>query len=218
MRFLCTFDKKIEYFLKKLFIFIKKRDIINTTKVVPLIFPQRGDPMKMNFTARQMRLFDATKEMAIKKLSKLDKYFDDKAEMDITFSMPRNLEKVEITIYSNGIMFRAEEAAETFATAIDCAIEALERQIRKNKTRLQKKLKDEGLQSNYEEYPDIEEESYEDIKVKTFPFKPMSVEEAILQLNLIGHDFFVFKDQDTNETCVVYKRKAGGYGLIVPEL
>lgn len=188
------------------------------TKVVPLIFPQRGDFMKMNFTARQMRLFDATREMAEKKLSKLNKYFDDNAEMDITFSMPKNLEKVEITIYSNGIMFRAEEAAQTFAIAIDSAIDALERQIRKNKTRLQKKLKDEGLQSNYEEFPDIEEESYEDVKVKTFPFKPMSVEEAILQLNLIGHDFFVFKDAQTNETCVVYKRKAGGYGLIVPEL
>ena len=174
--------------------------------------------MKMNFTARQMRLFDSTKEMAEKKLAKLDKYFDSNAEMDITFSMSKNLEKVEITIYSSGIMFRAEEASETFAIAIDRAIEALERQIRKNKTRLQKRLKDEGLQANYEEYPDIEEESYEEIKVKTFSFKPMSVDEAILQLNLIGHDFFVFKDQETNETCVVYKRKAGGYGLIVPEL
>ena len=174
--------------------------------------------MKMNFTARQMRLFDATKEMAIKKLGKLEKYFDEKAEMDITFSMPKNLEKVEITIYSNGIMFRAEEAAETFATAVDSAIEALERQIRKNKTRLQKKIKEEGLQFAAETYPDIEEEEFDEVKVKTFPFKPMSVEEAILQLNLIGHDFFVFKDATSNETCVVYKRKAGGYGLIVPEL
>lgn len=173
--------------------------------------------MKMNFTARQMRLFDATREMAIKKLAKLDKYFDEKAEMDITFSMPSGLEKVEITIYSNGLMLRAEEAADTFANAIDSVIEALERQIRKNKTKLQKKLKEEGLELASIEYPDIEEDEFDEIKVKTFPFKPMSVEEAILQLNLIGHDFFVFKDAATNETCVVYKRKAGGYGLIIPE-
>ena len=173
--------------------------------------------MKMNFTARQMRLFDATREMATKKLAKLDKYFDEKAEMDITFSMPSNLEKVEITIYSNGLMLRAEEAADTFANAIDSVIEALERQIRKNKTKLQKKLKEEGLQLAFSEYPDIEEDEIDEIKVKTFPFKPMNVEEAILQLNLIGHDFFVFKDAATNETCVVYKRKAGGYGLIIPE-
>lgn len=174
--------------------------------------------MKMNFTARQMRLFDATKEMAEKKLSRLDKFFDEKAEMNVTFSMPKNLERVEITIYSQGIVFRAEEECETFAIAIDSAIEALERQIRKNKTKLQKRLKDEGLQSSAEEYPDVEEETYEEIKVKTFSFKPMSVEEAILQMNLIGHDFFVFKDESSNETCVVYKRKAGGYGLIVPDL
>ena len=174
--------------------------------------------MKMSFTARQMRLFDATKEMAEKKLSKLDKFFDEKAEMDITFSMPRNLEKVEITIFSSGIVFRAEEACDTFATAIDSAIEALERQIRKNKTKLQKRIKDEGLQSAIDEYPEIEEEAYEEVKVKTFSFKPMNVEEAILQMNLVGHDFFVFKDESTNETCVVYKRKAGGYGLIVPEI
>ena len=180
-------------------------------------FPKRGELMKMNFTARQMKVFETVKETAQKKLAKLDKFFDESAEMNITFSMPKNLEKVEITIYTDTMVFRAEEAAETFANAIDNAIEALERQIRKNKTRLQKKLKEEGLQSNYEEYPDIEEESYEEIKVKTFSFKPMDVEEAILQMNLIGHDFFVFTDADTNETCVVYKRKAGGYGLIVPE-
>ncbi len=174
--------------------------------------------MKMNFTARQMRLFDATKEMAEKKLSRLNKFFDEKAEIDITFSMPKNLERVEITIYSAGIVFRAEEESETFAISIDSAIDALERQIRKNKTKLQKRIKDEGILSAIEEYPDIEEESYSDIKVKTFSFKPMSVEEAILQMNLVGHDFFVFKDEGSSETCVVYKRKAGGYGLIVPEL
>ena len=175
--------------------------------------------MKMNFTARQMKVYDSVKETAEKKLAKFDKFFDDGAEMDITFSLPNGSEMVEITIRSQGMVFRAEEAADTFATAIDSATEALERQIRKNKTRLQKKIKadaftiiDNDLKENYDE-----EEYVQEIRTKTFPFKPMSVEEAILQMNMLGHDFFVFKDAETLETCVVYKRKRGGYGLIIPE-
>ncbi|MBE6674581.1 MAG: ribosome-associated translation inhibitor RaiA [Ruminococcaceae bacterium] len=171
----------------------------------------------MNFTARQMRVYDSVKEMAEKKLSKFDKFFTDGAEMDITFSMPNELEKVEVTIRSQGFVFRAEEASESFATSVDRVIDALERQIRKNKTRLQKKIRAEGFELLDIELPEIEEEEYDSIKVKTFPFKPMGVEEAILQMNLVGHDFYVFKDAASLETCVVYKRKAGGYGLIVPE-
>ena len=171
--------------------------------------------MKMNFTARQMKVYDSVKEMAQKKLSKFDRFFDEAAEMDITFSMPNEREKVEITIRSQGFVFRAEEVSEAFATSVDRAIDALERQIRKNKTRLQKKIRVESFDiiSDYEE----EEEVFDNIKVKTFSFKPMNVEEAIMQMNLLGHDFYVFKDAETLETCVVYKRKAGGYGLIVPE-
>ena len=174
--------------------------------------------MKMNFTARQMRLYDAVKEMAEKKLAKFDRFFPETAEMDVTFSMPNKLEKIEITIRTEGFVFRAEEASEDFATSVDRAIDALERQIRKNKTRLQKRIRTEGFDLLTEEMPDLDEEIYDEIKVKTFPFKPMNVEEAILQMNLVGHDFYVFKDDTTLETCVVYKRKNGGYGLIVPEL
>lgn len=174
--------------------------------------------MKMNFTARQMRVFDSVKETAEKKLAKFNKFFDESAEMDITFSMPNDQEMVEITIRSQGMVFRAEEAADTFATAIDSATEALERQIRKNKTRLQKKIKEDAFAIIDEDLNEDYEEEYEiEIRTKTFPFKPMNVEEAILQMNMLGHDFFVFKDAETLETCVVYRRKRGGYGLIIPE-
>ena len=173
--------------------------------------------MKMNFTARQMRVYDQVKETAEKKLAKFDKFFGEDAEMDITFSMPNGLEMVEITIRSQGMVFRAEEASNTFANAIDSATEALERQIRKNKTRLQKRVKSEAFDIIDNDFSDVEEEYVQEIRTKTFPFKPMSVEEAILQMNLLGHDFFVFKDADTLETCVVYKRKNNGYGLIIPE-
>ena len=173
--------------------------------------------MKMNFTARQMKVYDSVKETAEKKLAKFDKFFGGDAEMDITFSMPNNQEMVEITIRSQGIVFRAEESSDTFANAIDAATEALERQIRKNKTRLQKRIKGDAFDTIDTEYEDVEEEYVQNVRTKTFPFKPMNVEEAILQMNLLGHDFFVFKDAETLETCVVYKRKRGGYGLIVPE-
>ena len=173
--------------------------------------------MKMNFTARQMKVYDSVKETAEKKLAKFDKFFGGDAEMDITFSMPNNLEMVEITIRSQGMVFRAEESSDTFANAIDAATEALERQIRKNKTRLQKRIKGEAFDNIDTEYEDVEEEYVQNVRTKTFPFKPMSVEEAILQMNLLAHDFFVFKDAETLETCVVYKRKRGGYGLIIPE-
>ncbi len=173
--------------------------------------------MKMNFTARQMKVYDSVIEMAQKKLSKFDRFFPDTADMEITFSLPNDFEKIEITIRSEGIVYRAEEASDSFATALDRAIDALERQIRKNKTRLQKKIRQEGFDILDISDDDTEEE-YDSIKVKTFPFKPMNVEEAILQMNLVGHDFYVFKNDETLETCVVYKRRAGGYGLIVPEI
>ena len=173
--------------------------------------------MKMNFTARQMKVFDVVKETAEKKLAKFDKFFPDNAEMDVTFSIANKLEKVEITIHSDGMMFRAEEAADTFAIAIDNATEALERQIRKNKTRLLKRVRDEGFKIAEEDLPEVEEEVMFNVRTKAFAFKPMSVEEAILQMDLLGHSFFVFKDAQNLDTCVVYRRKAGGYGLIVPE-
>ena len=173
--------------------------------------------MKMNFVGRHMKVFDVVKEMAEKKLSKFERFFHDDAEMDVAFSMPKNEEKVEITIYTDGTTFRTEESSDTFANAIDKAIDSLERQIRKNKTKLHKKIKEEGFEIAQNDFPDIEEEDLTaNIRVKTFSFKPMSVEEAILQMELIGHSFYVFKDADSLETCVVYKRNAGGYGIIVP--
>lgn len=178
---------------------------------------QEVKSMKMNFVGRHMKVFEVIKEMAEKKLSKFDKFFHDDAEMEVTFSMPKNAEKVEITIYTDGTTFRAEEISDTFANAIDRAIDSLERQIRKNKTRLHKKIREEGFIIAENDFPDIEEEDLtSNLRVKTFSFKPMSVEEAILQMELLGHAFYVFKDADSLETCVVYKRYAGGYGLIVP--
>jgi putative sigma-54 modulation protein len=114
-------------------------------------------------------------------------------------------------------MFRAEEESDTFLTALDRTLESLERQIRKNKTRLEKRVKSGAFVIEEDDDDEYEEEGEFRIKVKTFPFKPMTAEEAILQMNLLGHAFYAFTDADTGKVCVVYKRKEGSYGLIVPE-
>lgn len=172
--------------------------------------------MKVIMIGRQMNVYESTKEMAAKKLAKFDKFFGDNAEMTVSFSRRHDEEMVEITIRADGLLLRGEEGSDTFANAIDKAVDALERQIRKNKTRLEKQIKSEGLKIVDEDFGDIDEEPEFKIRTKTFSVKPMSVEEAIMQMNLLGHSFFVFSDAETHDTCVVYKRKDHDYGLIVP--
>ena len=175
--------------------------------------------MKINIVGRQLSVYDDTKAMILEKLSKLDKYFGDDCEATVTLSSKRNLKSLEITINAYGTIFRSETEDDTFRNALDRSIYSIERQIRKNKTRLSKKIRsgafDEGIFDTGEDY---EEDAEFVIRTKSFYFKPMSVEEAILQMNLIGHQFFVFVDQHTEKTCVVYLRKDGDYGLIEPEV
>ena len=171
--------------------------------------------MKITATGRQLTVKDSMRELAEKKLSKFDRFFGSDAEAVVKFSVVRDLERVEVTILYDGVFFRSEEEDSTFANALDCAVESLERQIRKNKTRLEKRIKSGGFDFGTEEY--VEDEAELDIRVKTFPFKPMSVEEAIMQMNLLEHQFYCFVDADTEKTCTVYQRKNGGYGLIIPE-
>ena len=172
--------------------------------------------MKTIILGRQMNVWNDFKVLIEGKLEKLDKYFADEAEATVTLSKKRNLRNIEVTIISGGTIFRSEEGAESFQNAIDEAIESLERQIRKNKTRLEKRLRSGAFEIAADDM-DEEEEGEFSIRTKTFPIKPMSVEEAILQMNLLEHQFFMFRDAETNEPCVVYRRKAGDYGLIVAE-
>jgi len=171
--------------------------------------------MKITIIGRQFTVAEDLKTMVEKKLVKFDKFFPDEAEAYVTFSRKRNKENLEITISYSGTLFRSEEEDETFNNALDRCVDTIERQIRKNKTRLERRLR-QGAFIQEEDYADVDEETEFKIRVKSFSFKPMSPEEAILQMNLIGHKFFVFVNSDTNDTCVVYKRDDGAYGLIVP--
>ena len=173
--------------------------------------------MKVTIIGRQMNVWEEMKATINDKLSKLDKYFGDDAEATVTLSSKRNLKSLEITITAYGTIFRSETDDDTFRNALDRSIYSIERQIRKNKTRLSKKLRsgafDEGIFDTGEDY---EEDKEFNIRTKAFYFKPMSVEEAIMQMNLLDHEFFVFRDAETEDVCVVYKRRDGDYGLIVP--
>jgi len=173
--------------------------------------------MKITIYGKQMTVRESLKSTVEKKLSKFDKFFGEETEAFVTCRVRRGVKIIEITVNYSGTTFRSEEESDTFVTALDRAIEGLERQIRKNKTRLEKTMKRGAFtitEDDDDEY--VEEEEFE-IRVKTFPFKPMTAEEAILQMNLIGHSFYAFTDADSGDTCVVYKRKEGSYGLIVPE-
>ena len=175
--------------------------------------------MKIVCSGRQMSVRDDLRELAQKKLSALNKYFSDNVTANVTFKVRRDTEIIEVTIQMGNTLFRSEEGADTFRTALDKAVDTLERQIRRNKTRLQKRIREGAFAAPaaFPEGPDYEEEPEFSIRTKTYPIRPMSVEEAILQMNLLEHQFFVFVDDVDQETRVVYRRKDGGYGLIIPE-
>ena len=171
--------------------------------------------MKINIVGRQMNVWDEMKVTIEEKLKKLDKYFSDECTATVTLSSRKNSKCLEITIIYSGTIFRSEVQDETFRNALDHAVYTIERQIRKNKTRLAKRLRsgafDQGIVDTGE---DFEEEAEFTIRRKSFPIKPMSTEEAIMQMNLLDHEFFVFKDDKTEKLCVVYKRHDSSYGLI----
>ncbi|OOM79272.1 putative sigma-54 modulation protein [Clostridium puniceum] len=176
--------------------------------------------MKVTVIAKNMELTDALKEIVQKKISKLEKYFEKNVEAKATLSVQKNRQIIEVTIPFNGVILRGEESTSDMYKSLDLVEDKLERQIRKQKTRLSRK---HGGSVRFGELSDIEVKSIEEddgklVRVKKFGVKPMNSEEAILQMDLLGHNFFVFQDADSNKVNVVYKRKDGDYGLLEPEL
>ena len=173
--------------------------------------------MKITIYGKQMTVRDSLKAAVEKKLLKFNKFFGEETEAFVTCKVRKGVKIIEITVNYGGTTFRCEEESDTFITALDRAVEGLERQIRKNKTRLEKKVKTDAFVITEDDIDEYDEEGEFEIRVKTFPFKPMTPEEAILQMNLLGHSFYAFTDADSGDVCVVYKRKEGSYGLIAPE-
>ena len=174
--------------------------------------------MKITITTRNTFVNEIDKGMIEKKIGKLAKFFSDDAEATVTVSSQKNDKIVEVTIFANGIVYRAEERNEDILDAVDKAEVAIDRQIRRNKTRLEKNLRREALVPEVDDAPVEEEKEFNIIRTKTHSLKPMSAEEAILQMNLLGHEFFIFLNAETDSTDIVYKRKDGNYGLIETKL
>lgn len=176
--------------------------------------------MRTVITGRKVNLKDNFKDLTEKKLSKFDKLFDGDAFATVTVTVEKNRQTVEVTIKHEGMVYRAESTTHEMNESLDNVMEALLRQFRKHKTKLAKRLRKDSLEdylpdqkiSNY-----VEEEKYDVVKTKNFPVKPLDIDEAILQMNMIGHQFFMFRNQQTNEINVVYRRKDGNYGLLTPD-
>ena len=174
--------------------------------------------MTYKILCKKVELADSSKEKLLGKVQKLSKFFDDDTECRIVVSEQREQMVVEITFPYKGFLIRAESRAREMLTAVDICLANIDRQIRKNKTKLAKRLRDSGFENYNVDLgavnTDPDEEEFKIIKVKRLGAKPMMVEEAILQMNMLGHDFFVFNDPDTMATNVVYKRRDGNYALI----
>ncbi|MDO4731103.1 MAG: ribosome-associated translation inhibitor RaiA [Clostridia bacterium] len=181
--------------------------------------------MTVIFAARKVTLKDNFKERTEKKLNKFSRIFSDEARAKVTVTVYKNNQTVEVTIIDKGMIYRSEASCAQMNDALDKVLDNLGRQIRKHKTKLAKKLKTAHLAELFieqEKFNDLrdeinENEDYDLVRVKHFTLHPMSVQEAILQMNMLEHKFFIFKNLETNEINVIYSRKDGTYGLIDPQ-
>ena len=173
--------------------------------------------MNFRYAEKKVSLPDNVHAYAEKKVTKLQRYFRDDADALVAFSVEKNRNKVEITVHAANTFFRASESTSDMFASIDACVSTIERQIRKNKTRLAKRLRQDAFSRTVEEtsFAAEPEEELQIVRSKTFRFAPMTREEAVLQMNLLGHNFFAFRDTDNDSAfAVVYRRNDGGYGLI----
>ena len=174
--------------------------------------------MKFQFSEKKVKLPKNVHVYAEKKVMKLARFFEEDAEALIVFSVDKNRNNVELTVHGAGTWFRAKESTSDMFASIDAAIGTIEGQIRKNKTRLARRLRQDAFTRSVEETSFAEEEPEEELQIvrtKQFYFRPMTREEAIMQMNLLEHTFFAFRDEDNGGSfAVVYRRNDGDNGII----
>ena len=175
--------------------------------------------MKFQYSEKKVKLPEKVHAYAEKKVMKLSRYFEEDAEALIVFSTEKNRNQVELTVHGAGTWFRASESTSDMFASIDAAVGTIEGQIRKNKTRLARRLRQDAFSRTVQEETSFAPEGTEDdltiCRTKHFRFMPMTREEAVLQMNLLGHNFFAFRDEDNDGSfAVVYRRNDGGYGLL----
>ncbi len=186
-----------------------------------ILSKERVDSMKITYTARKVTLKDNFKERVEKKLKKYDRIFSENAEANVKVTVYTNRQTVEITINDNGMIYRVEDTKAEMNEALDVNMDKLARQIRKNKTRLAKRLRETAFDEPIVDEDTDEEEAevtYELFRTKKVSLKPMSPDEAILRMNMVDHKFFMFLNSDTDKVSVVYIRDNGDYGMLESEL
>ncbi|MDR1805740.1 MAG: ribosome-associated translation inhibitor RaiA [Clostridium sp.] len=174
--------------------------------------------MKIELIGKKCTPRESFKERAEKKLEKVERLFGSDTSAKITAAVEKTSKSVEITLQKHGIIFRAQERAQELDAALDKAVDSLVRQIRKNKTRLEKRLHNASISEVFEDDAPEEESAPEVVRTKSISLKPESVDEAILQMDLLGHSFYLFLNAESGQTNLVYRRADGGYGLLVPEV
>lgn len=195
----------------------KTYNILNRSNI--LVNMRGAGVMNIKVIGKNIEVTGGLKAAVEKKLAKLDKYFMDNVNATATLSVEKNVQRIEVLIPCNNAMLRAEVKSSDLYTAIDLVIDKLEGQVRKQKTKLERRNGNTSLRfNNIQEYDTYDKDDEPRIvKTKRFAIKPMNEEEAVLQMELLGHDFFVFMNGDTEKVNVLYKRKDGNYGLIEQE-
>ncbi|MDR0841099.1 MAG: ribosome-associated translation inhibitor RaiA [Christensenellaceae bacterium] len=176
--------------------------------------------MRISITGKNIEISDYLEDLVVKKVAKLDKYFPEDTEAHVTLAVERSRHIVEVTIPYSGGIIRGEVVSGDMYASVDSVLAKLERQIVKHRTKLEKNLRQgafKGGEPVYAPIDDDAEETREVVRVKRFAMKPMSVDEAILQLELLGHSFYVFENAENGSVNVLYQRNDGNYGLIAPE-
>ena len=177
--------------------------------------------MKFVYTGKGLEVSEGLKARVEKKLGKMERYFNQEADATILFKQQKGARNiVEITVSVGGLIQRAEECSNDMYLSIDRAVDKLESQMRRYRTKLDKHLRDARAEAFEVAAPEAvyEEANYDVVRVKKFTVKPMSVEDAITQMELLGHDFFLFMNEETEIMSVLYRRNDGSYGLLQPEL
>ena len=174
--------------------------------------------MNLVISGKNLDITEGLRSAIEEKIGKLERYFTDTTEVHVTLSTEKNRQKIEITIPMKGSIIRAEEVSSDMYVSIDLVEEVIERQLRKYKNKLIDKEQNAAhLSQSFIEADDFEDEDIQIIRSKKFAMKPMDPEEACVQMDMLGHNFFVFLNSETDEVNVVYKRKGNTYGLIEPE-
>lgn len=174
--------------------------------------------MKFVYASKDMAISDSLKSRVEKKLSKFERYFREEPEATIRFKVQKGARNIaEITVNAGGVILRAEESSNDMYLSIDRAVDKLESQLRRHRTKLEKRIRSSELDA-FAEAPAFEEQNYDIVRVKKFSVKPMAVEDAITQMELLGHDFFLFVNEESEDMNVLYRRHDGAYGLLQPDI